>query len=1281
MIRKILKIFVYLFIIVLLLVIIAIGCTQTGIFKNLLRDKIVETANNALNGTLHIGEINGNLFTNFQIERIALTSETDTIAAISRLAVAFLPTRLLNKEVILRFAELNAPYFLLKQLPDSSWNVSELVKQEESLPEEKTSSSGPFAWHIILEDMKIIDGSMDIAPLGTSQTIPEKIRHLNCILSLSYDKEGLSTTMRDFSLRALQPDLTVAEVSFLLLLENNGMSVQDLKLITDNSQLFGELILNFSENPEYMIKLSPSEVSLDEISNFVPDLGMQGIASINGLVNYAGDDLKTDIQLQHRNQHIKLVGFLKNLHSLPDYDIQAKISRFDPAVWLKGQTLNSRLTGQLQLKGTGFKPDSSKGSLKIFLQKSRIYGQPVDSLTITSTYDFGDIVGKITLVSESGHINLHANINDIGRNPEFNIRSTIRDFDLSAAILKQSEPSNIDMTISVAGNGASFSEFTGHANIFVSQSGLYNTTIDTMFSAINLDHKVFEIDTLYIRNPIGDVQSRGRIAIGSTMNVNYLAQIYELNRLEPIIKQKGLTGHAWLRGHLSGVPDSLKITGNARMISLKYNDIGVDTIQARYHASIADNFTAGKINARLKRITTNQINLDSLTLESNFRPDSIHALVDFFQSENISGYIESHIGMGEVTRIKIPTVELNVLDYQWKNSNPDLTVLIQPDEFHIENLNFVSEDQSIAINGMFTTSGRESLSVDITGLNFGFLSEFENIPQRIDGILDMNAQLTGIANAPLINGDLKISDGFINEYNYDNFTMSFNYTENLLDWQMSFIPLEGAQLNADGKLPINLAFTENTGRIDSSRNVFAHIKGDSIDFAVIKAASNLFRDVTGHLAIDLIVDNPINNLYPAGSLALSDGTFKIPKYGIRYNDINVTLSVDSSRFTIDRFITKSNDGLLSVSGDVQIDHTKADQFLKSIDVNIAADKFLIMSNDNYEMVIEGDVIITGTKESPEFDGLIRVLRSRFYIPALMEGGNGKVREIEPLLVQASGDTFSTIRSVKTTLDTTSTLTLIDNLKGSARIEMPRNTWIRSPDMNVELSGELVLVKQGKQFELFGSINVRRGTYDIYGKRFKIEKGVFNFQGGVDFNPQIELIAEHVFRTAEREKQTLLLKVTGTALSPKLNFTLDDIEISEGDALSYIIFGKNLEELTHGQKTDLDEKSGFDAQATANNLVVGFIAGQLSRTLGKTLDLDMIELKSEENWQYATFIVGKYLTNDLFLSYKRQFGENQTNEIVPNELTLEYEVTPKLFLQLIQGSEKTSGFDVIIKFER
>ena len=77
---------------------------------------------------------------------------------------------------------------------------------------------------------------------------------------------------------------------------------------------------------------------------------------------------------------------------------------------------------------------------------------------------------------------------------------------------------------------------------------------------------------------------------------------------------------------------------------------------------------------------------------------------------------------------------------------------------------------------------------------------------------------------------------------------------------------------------------------------------------------------------------------------------------------------------------------------------------------------------------------------------------------------------------------------------------------------------------------------------------------------------------------------------------------------------------------------------------------------------------------------MIEIKGEDNWETATFVVGKYITTDLFMSYERGFGDATDNDIPPETITLEYELTRNLFLQMIRGDVTESGFDVIWKFQ-
>lgn len=61
-------------------------------------------------------------------------------------------------------------------------------------------------------------------------------------------------------------------------------------------------------------------------------------------------------------------------------------------------------------------------------------------------------------------------------------------------------------------------------------------------------------------------------------------------------------------------------------------------------------------------------------------------------------------------------------------------------------------------------------------------------------------------------------------------------------------------------------------------------------------------------------------------------------------------------------------------------------------------------------------------------------------------------------------------------------------------------------------------------------------------------------------------------------------------------------------------------------------------------------------------------------------VGKYLTNGLFTSYQRTVGQTHSRDVTPEIVTPEYELNKYLLLQLLQGDEKTSGFDFILKYQ-
>jgi len=101
--------------------------------------------------------------------------------------------------------------------------------------------------------------------------------------------------------------------------------------------------------------------------------------------------------------------------------------------------------------------------------------------------------------------------------------------------------------------------------------------------------------------------------------------------------------------------------------------------------------------------------------------------------------------------------------------------------------------------------------------------------------------------------------------------------------------------------------------------------------------------------------------------------------------------------------------------------------------------------------------------------------------------------------------------------------------------------------------------------------------------------------------------------------------------------------------------------------------------TASKILARQISGKITHNIGKALNLDVIEFSGSKNWNQASIIIGKYLTNDLYVSYEKEFNVLTSNELTTEELTLEYKVLRNLYLQAKQGNRSLSGVDVFLKF--
>jgi translocation and assembly module TamB len=457
---------------------------------------------------------------------------------------------------------------------------------------------------------------------------------------------------------------------------------------------------------------------------------------------------------------------------------------------------------------------------------------------------------------------------------------------------------------------------------------------------------------------------------------------------------------------------------------------------------------------------------------------------------------------------------------------------------------------------------------------------------------------------------------------------------------------------------------------------------DSFSLGILQIFE-LTGDINGYLEGNVELGGTVSTPDPQGNIRLFDANIIIDEYGIDYDKIKLNLNFLKNSVVLDTFYVSSNKGSLTGGGKIDFSSGFYKGDVSHSEIQLEFDEFKLLDHNQFNMEVSGNASIGGKEGNVVFDGDLEIPQAELYLPAVlsMMGRINTPEMPKPILVrraesmQVSLDSLGIITFKAATPDSVR-FTYFDQFEGQLRIKIPKNTWVKNEDMRVEISGDLELIKNKDFFELFGTVEIVRGQYDLLGKTFVITDGSITFQGGEEILPRLNINATYSFRNRGSAQQELAVQITGTTESPEVKFTLDGSSISEGDALSYILFGKGMNELTMNEQQNVE---GAGGGSLAEEAAASVLSSQITSFLGDKLNVDYIEVKSEDGFANASVVVGKYITNDLFVSYEQRFGETDEKDIAKYEVKLEYELFRFLFFELNNASND-SGFDVIVKFD-
>jgi autotransporter translocation and assembly factor TamB len=209
-------------------------------------------------------------------------------------------------------------------------------------------------------------------------------------------------------------------------------------------------------------------------------------------------------------------------------------------------------------------------------------------------------------------------------------------------------------------------------------------------------------------------------------------------------------------------------------------------------------------------------------------------------------------------------------------------------------------------------------------------------------------------------------------------------------------------------------------------------------------------------------------------------------------------------------------------------------------------------------------------------------------------------------------------------------------KVEGEVDIPEGIRITGRGLDVQVKGKLRASQQNGLPVLEGSLQAVSGTMDLQGSTLAIEGGTVTFYGTPGMNPHLDLTLGKQVKDV-----TVHAHITGTLDSPRLDLTSEP-PMSQGDILSYMLFGKPLNDLNSVQALGLQNR----ALSTAEE----FAASQLTAPLQRELSLDVLSFQTasqeaDTTQSSSSLTIGKYIGSNLLLTYQQDLTSGNNFEIV------------------------------------
>ncbi|MGB5422766.1 MAG: translocation/assembly module TamB domain-containing protein [Desulfobacterales bacterium] len=1240
----------------------------------------VETLEQQTGLRLELGSLSGNLFTDLSVTDLRIDGRTGPLLTAKRISIGYALPLLLKRMLVIRHLRFDRLQVFLVREANGTWNVEEEAHRF-ATPASEAPSGAPL--EVLVQQLAIDTGSLTIRD---ATSVPPRIRHIENIrlkVRLNIDSE-LKANLRQLAFSSDDPRIEVTGLKGRVRYDQTreDLLIEGLNLKTGASALTLDGHWQFLQpDPDVTLTARVETLDLSELGRLL-ETDALARGEIAGSIDLQG----TLRQLRHRlnltldrQQSLVEEGILA-IEGDRGLALEAKgsLRHLNPAAWpfIDAPQLSGDVDAEFSINGSDLGGPERLAHLALRVTGSSLAGYRIENGDVDLTLKNGDL--KITTASLSGppgRIRLQGRLGGIETKSPFesaSITGEVRDLDPSAFIADPlwAGKVNADFTAEVKQKvkdaaADDFSVWSAEADLKLQSSILFGTPVKHADIKASWDGAVVRVKSFDLDSDLGQANLDGQAVDGMrSYRIGGHIVVPELQRLRPLLAKlvpelpsdRIPDGKLQITGQVEGTPQNTRINARVNGGNLALEPVAIESLELNGAWQIEGATVSGQTTGRLSDINYQGYRFPRLELTADLKPEQLAVDLRLSHAAGEQLVLKGAVNQWqqEKRRIQIKTLQvtgvaapLNRLVTEFRNAEP-IRLRTDPDGVDIESLKLVAGPVSLQADGRLALQGPQQFQLSLKGLTLERLNTLWQDEPTLKGQLTAEAKLSGTAASPVIDANVTVQGAEGYDVSLSNLNFRLGYRDESVRLAATGYRKERKlfELNGRSGLVFRLMPFEFSPQPGSLQ---AQLDADDLKLSDLPLPAQREAKLDGRVTARLQAAGDLRQPQLTGSLTLRDGSLALPPHGLTYESVQADLRLLPGKLAIDQLLASGDqEGTLNLTGQILLKGLTPTE----VDLHLTGKRAAFAWKREFTARIEPDLSLSGPLSSPVLTGRIRIPEGRINLDRLTGGGPADIEVVGEQSIEGQPIVIAEGKEDP-----------LSSLAADVTVEIPRNVWLKGQDLNAEIAGSIRLNKKKQGlFLLTGTLNTVRGDYDFQSRRFKITRGVVEFQGLPEPDPELDIQAETRINSV-----TIIVRITGSVRKIELSLESDPA-MEQSDIVSYLVFGRPTDELRSQQATS--------AQSAALSLAGNVAAKELNSILGDTFKVDSISIAPGDNdSSLGSLAVGKYVAQNIFVTYRYAFSNQNFGEV-----EIEYELNKNFSVAAQVGNELSSGLDLIWKLD-